>query len=286
MCAASLRASALSDEALELICSLVYTRCGIPLGPSKKAMIVARLSKRVRSLRMSSIGEYCDFIVSPEGRREEMTHLVDVMTTNTTEFFRESRHFSFLAREGIDLVIPANCPSEDRPLRVWSAGCSTGEEPYTIAMVLSEYFQGCVDRFSILATDISTRVLETARRAVYSEEQVSGIPPDLLVKYLMRGKGSREGSWRIVPELRERVELQKLNLMDTHLAIDGPMDIIFCRNVVIYFDGPSKSRLISRFYDHLAPGGLLFIGHSETLSGINSQFVPVEPTIYRKLDSQ
>jgi len=167
---------------------------------------------------------------------------------------------------------------------VWSAGCSSGEEPYTLAMVLSEFAAGCADfDYRILATDICTQVLEKAQMAVYPEERIAPVPPLLKRKYLLRGKDTSSGLVRVVPELREKVRFCHLNLMAGDFGMRQPMDIIFCRNVIIYFDRPTQERLLNRLCAHLSPGGYLFMGHSETLSGLDVPLTSVYPTVYRKV---
>jgi chemotaxis protein methyltransferase CheR len=242
-------------------------------------MLSARLGRRLRALNMGTFKEYYTFLTETLGKNDEMIHMLDVVTTNTTHFFRESNHFRYLTDE----ALPQLTSSSDT-IKIWSAGCSSGEEPYTLTMVLSDYFAKNAGDFSILASDISTNVLKKAKMAVYSDEDVEGISPVYRNKYLMRGKGDQAGNWRIIPELRKKVQFHRLNFMDDNYGIDDQFDIIFCRNVIIYFDWDTKARLINRFYDHLAPGGYLFIGHSETLNGMNENFKAVAPTVYRKPD--
>jgi len=269
----------LTDAELKKFVTLIYDECGIALSLAKKSMLSARLGRRLRALNMSSFKEYYTFLTETLGKNDELVHMLDVVTTNTTHFFRESNHFRYLSTE----VLPQLSASTDA-LRIWSAGCSSGEEPYTLAMVLSDYYSQNHGDFSILATDISTNVLKKAQTAVYTDEDVDGISPVYKNRYLMRGKGDQAGKWRIIPELRNRIKFHRLNFMDEYYGIDDQFDIIFCRNVIIYFDWQTKARLIDKFYDHLVPGGYLFIGHSETLNGMNDKFKAVAPTVYRKPD--
>ncbi len=269
----------LTDSELKKFVTLIYDECGISLSLAKKSMLSARLGRRLRALNMGTFKEYYTFLTETLGKNDEMIHMLDVVTTNTTHFFRESNHFKYLTDE----ALPQLTVSSDA-IKIWSAGCSSGEEPYTLTMVLSDYFARNAGDFSILASDISTNVLKKAKLAVYSDEDVEGISPVYRNKYLMRGKGEQAGNWRIIPELRKKVHFHRLNFMDDNYGIDDQFDIIFCRNVIIYFDWDTKARLINRFYDHLAPGGYLFIGHSETLNGMNENFKAVAPTVYRKPD--
>jgi chemotaxis protein methyltransferase CheR len=213
---------------------------------------------------------------------EELVHLINVITTNKTDFFRESAHFHYLVRKALPEMLRQS--SGRRTIMVWSAGCSSGEEPYTLAMVLKEFVaeRRGID-FLILATDISTNVLEKAKLAVYDEERIGPIPDELRKKYLLKNKDAVNRAYRVVPELRERTRFRRLNFMDSDFGFRETMDIIFCRNVIIYFDKQTQERLLNRFCGYLSLDGYLFMGHSETLLGMDVPLVQVAPTIYRKL---
>jgi chemotaxis protein methyltransferase CheR len=251
----------------------IYKECGINIIDAKKAMLEARLHKRLRKLDLTSFSRYCDYLFSPKGIEEELTHMIDQITTNKTDFFREPAHFDYLRRK----VLPELSRSRSA-IAAWSAGCSSGEEPYTLAMVFKEF--GC--NFAILATDISTKVLDKARLAVYDEERVDPISPELKRKYLLASKDKVKRLYRITPELRAHVKFRRLNFMDGDFDFGEPLDIIFCRNVIIYFDKPTQERLLRKFYKCLAPDGYLFMGHSETLFGMDVPLIQAAPTIYRK----
>jgi chemotaxis protein methyltransferase CheR len=259
----------------------IYEQCGIKMPDAKKTMLEGRLQKRLRNLGLKSFSDYTDYLFSPDGQEHELVQMIDVVTTNKTDFFREPDHFDYLR----DRVLPEWCEKHaNRRLQVWSAGCSTGQEPYTLAMVLHD-FAGRRPGFDfqILATDISTRVLEQARKAVYSEAVLDPVPPVMKSKYLMRSKDRHSDLARIVPELRCKIKLRRLNFLDDDFGLREPMDIIFCRNVIIYFDRPTQSRLLTKFYGHLRAGGHIFMGHSETLSGLDVPLLTsVAPTVYRK----
>jgi len=276
----------MSDREFALFSDLIYRHAGITLPPAKKTMLVSRLLKRLRTLGLQSFTEYYNYITTPEGSQAEFIHTVDMISTNKTEFFRESSHFTFL-REVVlpELVAQGRCQGK-RKITVWSAGCSSGEEPYTLAIVMAEFGlsipAGSMD-FSIFATDISHRMLDKGRRGVYSEVDIQGVPPDYLRKYFMRGTKGQEGYYRVVPELRNRVGFQHYNLMDDSVPFHVPMDFIFCRNVMIYFDQGTRTRLVNKFYKHLVDGGYLFIGYSETLHGMETDFKLARPTVYRKI---
>lgn len=271
------------DRDFKRFSKFIYEHCGLNLKPTKKTMLSLRLLKRMQVLGINSFSDYYDYVMSDKGRVDELAHMTDVITTNKTDFFREPKHFEFL----VESALPALQKRKYAPrakLTVWSAGCSSGEEPYTLAMILYDYF-GCNDGrdFSILATDISTRVLAVGKEGIYPAHIVDPVPAILKPKFLMRGKGSRRGFCRIVPELRNRISFQRLNLIEGNsFKIRQAMDIIFCRNVVIYFDHETQIKLFKKFYAQLTPGGYLFIGHSETLHGINDRFVQVSSSVYRK----
>jgi chemotaxis protein methyltransferase CheR len=256
------------------ISRIIYQQCGISLKSGKEALVRARLMKRLRALQIRSVKEYMDLISSEKGRTEIGT-LIDVMTTNKTSFFRESAHFDYLADEILPRI-------DQRRLRFWSAACSSGEEPYTLAMVLREAIPAIDQKdILILSTDISAEMLETARTGIYANDRMAGIPRALVQKYFERVTGGTEQHYRVRPALRKLIRLAPLNLMQPW-PMKGPFNVIFCRNVMIYFDRPTQQRLVNRFWELLEPGGFLFVGHSEGLSGIRHDFQYMKPAIYKK----
>ena len=259
----------------------IYEQCGIKMPEAKRTMLEGRLQKRLRALGMTSFTDYVDYLFSAEGIANELVQMIDMVTTNKTDFFREPDHFHYLC----DRVLPEWCEKyPGRRLLIWSAGCSTGQEPYTLAMVLSDFaVRHPGFDFQILATDISTRVLEQAKKAIYSEAVLEPVPAALKSRYLLRSKDRQSDLARIVPELRAKLKLRRLNFLDEDFGLREPMDIIFCRNVIIYFDRVTQARLLHRFYGHLRGGGHIFMGHSETLSGLDVPLVSVAPTVYRKM---
>ncbi|MBZ0156487.1 MAG: protein-glutamate O-methyltransferase [Alphaproteobacteria bacterium] len=274
----------ISDKEFHRLSEFIHTECGIKMPSVKKVMLEARLQKRLRALGMSTFSEYCDFLFSPRGIDIELVHMIDVVTTNKTDFFREPAHFTYLTGTVLPALIRLHGAGVRKPLSVWSAGCSTGEEPYTLSMVLSEFARREVSGFSffILATDISTRVLEAAQRGIYSEDRIQPIPQELRKRYLLRSRDRSRDLVRIVPELRERVLFRRLNFMEGDFGMRELVDIVFCRNVLIYFDKETQEAVLNRFCRHLVPGGYLFLGHSETLNGLDVPLVQTSPTIYRK----
>ncbi|GAB4301820.1 MAG: protein-glutamate O-methyltransferase [Desulfuromonadia bacterium] len=269
----------LSDRQFERFSTFIYETVGIKMPPTKQTMLEARLQKRLKALGLPDFDSYADFLFSPEGRRDELIHLIDAVTTNKTDFFREPVHFQILR----DIVLSEiDQRRQGEPIRIWSAGCSSGEEPYTIAMVASEFSRGNRGReIRILASDVSTRVLETARTAIYTEEQAAPIPLEMKMKYLLRSKDPSRGIVRIRPEIRRLVTFRRINFMEDDFGIRERMDVIFCRNVMIYFDKPTQQNLLRKFRRQLRRGGYLFIGHSETLNGFELDFEPIGSAVYR-----
>lgn len=270
----------LSGGDFDRLSRFIHDACGIRMTEAKKTMLEARLQKRLRTLGMGSFADYCAYLFSADGLAREAVPMIDLVTTNKTEFFREPDHFAYL----LETLLPDWARvNGGGTLRLWSAGCSTGEEPYTLAMVLQEFAERSPGfDFRILATDISTRVLETARLAVYPEERTAPVPLHLKRKYFLRSRDRDAGLIRVVPALREKVLFRRLNFMADEFGIRERIDIIFCRNVIIYFDRPTQERLLRRFRGHLATGGHIFLGHSETLSGLDLPLQAVYPTVYRE----
>lgn len=276
--------SGFSDALFKRFSGYIQRELGIKMPPAKKTMLHARLQKRLRQLKLGSFEDYYDYVFGEPGCKEELHHMIDVVTTNKTDFFRESRHFEFLS----GTILPQLCSKSGRGglgrFKFWSAGCSTGEEPYTLAMVLSEFKARCAGfGFSILATDISTQVLRKAAAGIYSEAAVAPMPLAYRKKYLLRSKDRKKELVRIVPQLRRLVTFGRLNFMDATYGIKDAMHVIFCRNVIIYFDKPTQEKMLNRLCRHLQPGGYLFMGHSETLNGLNVPLKLVTSTVYQKV---
>jgi chemotaxis protein methyltransferase CheR len=264
---------------------LVYNEAGINLGSERKAMLEARIRRRLKDLAINSYGEYCDYLFSSDGLRDELANLIDVVTTNKTDFFREPRHFDFLVATALPEFLASH--ADRRPLLVWSAACSTGEEPYTLAMVLSEFAVTHPGfSFRILATDISSVVLKKAQLAIYSTDVVRPVPQALKIKYFMRGRERSIERVRVAPEIRCLVEFRRLNFMDSDYGIREKFDVIFCRNVIIYFDRQTQQSILERIAQRLQPKGHLFMGHAETLHELDLPLVPIAPALYRRIDGR
>lgn len=276
------RLAVLRDREFQQLSAFVYNEVGIKLPPAKKTMLEARLQKRLKALQLQTFEEYTAYLFSSEGQLHELIQMINVVTTNKTDFFREPAHFDYLVKTALPTLLEQR--SERAKLRFWSAGCSTGEEPYTLLMVLAEFAEEQPGfEYSLLASDIDTQVIEKARAAVYSEDRVDTIPLRLKKKYLLKSRDKTRSLVRIVPELRSRVQFRRINFMDDNFGITEQLDVIFCRNVIIYFDQATQERLMNKFYRNLAPGGYLFLGHSETLNGLDTPFRSVAATVYRKL---
>ena len=266
----------LSPAQFQKISQTVYRLCGINLTPGKEGLIKTRLAKRLRTLGLGSYSEYMSYVEGDETGKE-LAFMIDALATNKTSFFRETQHFDYLREE----IVPALRGGSQR-IRFWSAGCSSGEEPYSIALLLREEIPD-IDRWDvrILATDISSKILAIAREAVYAEQTVEDIPPQLLRKYFtcIQTPGAR--AYRVNENVRAMVRLGHLNLMEPW-PMKGPFDVISCRNVMIYFDKATQQDLVQRFWKLLRPEGYLFIGHSESLTGSSHEFHYVQPAIYLK----
>lgn len=272
-------ATQLSDADFTRFQSLIYEEAGIHLSQSKRAMLAGRLGKRLRALEIDGFYEYLQRV---RRSSDELTQMLDIVTTNETRFFREQRQFEHLD----NTIIPqwradAEQGIRRRQVRVWSAGCSTGEEPYSLAMMLIAGLGADWD-IRILATDLSTRVLDLARKGAWSIEKSPQIPEAYLKAFMLRGGGSQHGKMKAGPEIRSVVRFARLNLHDDRYGVEGPFDMVLCRNVLIYFDAISRRGVIDRLIDHLAPGGALLIGHAETLHGITTRVRSIVPTVYRK----
>lgn len=267
------------DSEFDFIRNLVYERSRINLSPDKRQLVSARLGKRLRATKMPTIGEYCRLLQAP-GADEELANLIDAISTNHTFFFRESTHFDYLRETVVPEMLTRARNQHGTTFRVWSAACSSGEEPFSIAMTLAE----CMPNFPwrIEASDISRRILAKAADAIYTGETVARLPRDILRAHFQRGFGPQEGNYRIKRALRDRVTFHHLNLLEGELPFREPFHVIFCRNVMIYFDRPTQDELVARLAARLIPGGYLFVGHSESLTQTRHSLQAIQPAVYRK----
>jgi chemotaxis protein methyltransferase CheR len=268
----------LSSKNFSRLAELIQTYSGIKMPSNKRTMLEGRLRRRMRAVRIATLDNYCQYLFEEDGLESELIHLIDAVTTNKTEFFREPGHFEFLRAKGL-----AALAKTGRPIKVWSAACSLGAEPYTLAMVLEENRRAHRGAdYSILCTDLCTQVLAQAVTGVFSEAMIEPVEMELRRRYVMRAKDHTRGLVRIVPELRARLAFARLNLMDEAYPVDRDMDLIFCRNILIYFDKPTQSKVLQRLCDHLRPGGYLFLGHSESIVGIDLPVTQIANTVFQR----
>lgn len=272
----------LTEEEFDKLSRFIYKESGIKMPPVKKVMLQSRLQKRLRELNMTNFKDYINYVFNKDGLNGEIIHMLDVVSTNKTDFFREPIHFDFLS----NAVLPEfyNTRSGSRTIKVWSAGCSSGEEPYTLAIVLSNFAESNPGfDYSIIGTDISTQILQKAVNAVYKEERVANIPIDTKRKYFLRSKDRVEPTVKVVSDLRKRVRFGRLNFMEPSYNISDTFDVLFCRNVLIYFDRETQEKVIQKLCEKLKPNGYFFLGHSESIMNMDVPLKQVKPTIFQRL---
>jgi chemotaxis protein methyltransferase CheR len=262
--------------------ALIYREAGIHLRDAKQTMLAARLARRVRHLRLRSLADYVTYLETSDPDGSERRELINCVTTNKTDFFREAHHFDLLRDQVFAAVRTRAAQGGPRRLRIWSAGCSTGEEPYSLAMTIRDHFGPLVGwDLKIIASDIDTQVLASAQRGIYPDEKMRAVPDAHKRRHFLRGRGGSAGHWRVRPELSELIEFRQINLIEENWPLPGGLDAIFCRNVIIYFDRPTQQRLFARFAEQFEPEGCLFIGHSESLIGVSDRFTLIEKTVHR-----
>jgi chemotaxis protein methyltransferase CheR len=272
----------LSKRNFEALSKFIYSYSGIKMPLSKSTMLEGRLRRRLRVTGIATFDDYCDYLFNHDGIEREAIYLIDAVTTNKTDFFREPKHFDYMRDVALGDIMRQ---FSERRLRIWSSACSTGAEPYTLAMVMSDYLQSqAPDRdYFILATDLSTDVLQKAQKGIYSSDMMAPVPPDMMRRYVMRATNAHRQEMRVAPMLRQKVGFARMNLMDAKYPIGDPMHIIFCRNVLIYFDKQTQQQVLTRLCNSLVPGGYLFIGHSETVSGFDLPIRQVANTIFKRI---
>jgi chemotaxis protein methyltransferase CheR len=245
-------------------------------------MLQSRLQKRLRELEMSNFKEYCDYVFSKDGINNEIIHMLDVVSTNKTDFFREPVHFDYLQANVLPEFVQQKAAS--KTIKVWSAGCSSGEEPYTISIVMAEFAERNPGfDFSIIGTDISTQILQKAIDAVYKEDRVAIIPLELKKKYLLKSKDRLNPTVKISQNLRRKVRFGRLNFMDNQYDVPETFDVVFCRNVLIYFDRDTQEKVIQKLCTKLRSGGYFFLGHSESIMNMDVPLRQIKPTIFQKI---
>ena len=270
----------LSDDLFNKFSELVYEKTGIFLKPEKKELLNARLGKRLRATGIDSFKEYYAYVINDRSGGE-LVHLIDCVSTNFTSFFRENSHFEILKATVLPTFVREG-RGKNKEILLWSSASSSGEEPYTMAMVVADFISQHPEmRYRIMATDISTRVLAQAKAGVYAEERIVKVPVPFLKKYFQKGVGSSEGYVKVKEDLRRMVHFDRFNLMGDFPWCEA-IDVIFCRNVMIYFNRETQQELVHKFYQALTPGGYLFIGHSESISGLKHDFTQIDATAYQK----
>lgn len=269
----------LSQRDFRQLAEYIYNYSGIKMPDTKRTMLEGRLRKRLRATGHHSFREYCDFLFRHNGLESEAIYLIDVVTTNKTDFFREPNHFEYMEK----FALPALSAAGHKRIRAWSSACSTGAEPYTMAMIMAEAASAqVIQDFSILATDLSTDVLRKAHSGIYTRELLDPVPASFKQKYVMGPTDPSRREVRISPRLRSKIGFARLNLMDPSYQIGDAVQIIFCRNVLIYFDKKTQAHVLTQLCNRLISGGYLFIGHSETITGINLPLRQVANTVFQK----
>jgi chemotaxis protein methyltransferase CheR len=272
--------SHLSNRHFRLLSELIEGQIGIRLPEAKRFMLEGRLQKRIRALEYFDINEYVEHLLDEDNFEVELIHLIDCVTTNKTDFFREPSHFAFLR----DLAVPELLrKARGRHLKIWSSASSSGMEAYTIAMVLDDMQRaGHSFQYRILGTDISSGVLRLAEQAIYTREMIAPVPREMAQRYFMSSKDRSRDEVRVVPELRRNTAFMRMNLMDQVYPVDRDVDVIFCRNVLIYFDKPTQFKVVERLCSHLRPGGYLIVGHSESMvQNTALKLKQIQPTIFK-----
>ena len=271
-----------TENDFKYLTQLIHETTGISLKSDKQELVYGRLSRRLRELGLTTFNQYCD--VLKNDNQDEAVHFINAITTNVTHFFRENHHFEYLKNTLIPDLIRDKSSSYQPKLRIWSAGCSSGNEPYSIAMVLKECVTN-IERWDakILATDLDSNILDVAKQGVYPLASMKTVAEARRKRWFKSGSGVNEGTVKVSKDLKDLISYKKLNLMDSW-PMEGKFDFIFCRNVAIYFDTQTREKIIDRFADLLTDNGYLFVGHSETLFSVTSRFESVGKTIYRKID--
>lgn len=271
---------ALSSRDFEFLARLVYDRSRICLGPEKQPLVAGRLTRHLRSLGCTGFADYCARLATPDGA-DEIDVVIDLITTNHTHFFREREHFQLLSQELLPNLAARSSPG--RTLRLWSAAAASGEEPYSLAIALAEFARSQpLPSWRVYASDISRRMVDRCRLGIYEAGKVELPSADMLPRYFRRGFGPREGYYRVRPEIRRSVTVEAANLFQESYPVPANLDIVFCRNVMIYFDATSRTQLVNRLYEQLAPGGYLVIGHAESLLGLRHRFSQIRSSVFTR----
>lgn len=271
----------MKDSTFLKLSKFIYNNYGIQLPLSKKVMLESRLQRRLKANNFQSFDDYCEYLFTAVGQEKEVISMINVVSTNKTDFFREPLHFDFMTET---LLPEAYENSTGELFKIWSSASSSGEEAYTIAMTMNEFNQDKkLMNYSILGTDISTDILEKAQKGIYDEQRIANIPLILKRKYFLRSKNRDKLTVRVIPELRKKVLFRRLNLMDQVYPVADEFDLVFCRNVLIYFDRQTQEKVVQKLCDKLKVGGYLFLGHSESLTSMDLPLKQIKPTIFKRI---
>lgn len=271
----------LKDSEFKKLSEFIMSEYGIKMPPEKRIMLQSRLQKRLKALGLTNFKDYLNYLFSPQGIEHEVVQMMDVVSTNKTDFFRESAHFDYLNSDALPHLTNE---LKINKIEIWSAGCSSGEEPYTLAITLKEYSESVPGfDFNIFASDISTKVLKMASNAIYHEDRVKDIPFNLKKKYFLRSKNREDKQVRVIPELRKKMQFARINLLELPYSSTPSYHIIFCRNVLIYFDRETQQKILNALCSNLITNGFLFLGHSESISGYDLPVKSIRPTIFSKI---
>ena len=269
----------LSPANFNRLADLIQTYSGIKMPPGKRTMLEGRLRRRLRDAQADGLNDYCRYLFDEDGLEIEFVHLIDAVTTNKTEFFREPSHFQFLKTKALPALASSGAPV----IKAWSAACSTGAEPYTMAMVMEEHRRAeSAQDYSILCTDLCSHVLASAAAGVFADAMIEPVSPELRRRYVLRSQNPESRSVRIAPSLRSKLKFGRLNLMDEAYPVDRDMDLIFCRNILIYFDKQTQAAVLDKLCRHLKPKGYLFLGHSETIAGVELPLDQVSNSVFQR----
>jgi len=270
----------MTDKEFKRLSSFIQEEVGIKLPEAKKIMLQSRLQKRLRVLQIPNFKDYITYVFE-EGHKEELMHMFDVVSTNKSDFFREPIHFKHLQEEVFPKILEKRA---NQQIKIWSAGCATGEEPYTLAMVAYEYMEHHTGfDFSIVGTDISSHALQKAKHAIFKDEKVNHIPMETKKKYMLRSKDREHPTVKMNEKIKQKVQFKRLNFMESYYDMKEQFDIIFCRNTLIYFERENQEKVINRLLSHLKRGGAFFLGHSESIMGMDVPLMQIKPTIFQKI---
>lgn len=270
----------LNNTDFQKLSEFINTYSGIKMPPTKKTLLESRLQRRIKELNVTSFEEYCNIVFSSNQKSTEVIKLIDRVCTNKTSFFREIGHFEYLQKH----ILPEMIDSNKKLMKIWSAGCSSGEEPYSIAIAINEFRRSneFID-YQILGSDLSTTILKQAKNAIYHESKIEDLPIEIKRRYFLKGKGEYKGVVRVKPEISKKVMYQRINFMDNEYPINESFDLAFCRNVLIYFDRETQEKVIKKICKKIKIGGYFFLGHSESTMGMQLPLKQLSPTIYQRI---